>query len=653
MKKVRKEYRRYLGIGATIIVGIICIIGSYQYYTSYVETVIYDRLWSSVAYSAIQLYLFSSVVDPGEATPLLYEIGKWLAPLCTAYWVFKAAESVFRHNVLVMKRRFSSQKQIMIFGHNGTSELFMENLKKENGHPFIILAAQGDLEKEKRLNLERNGILVYQTDILGQNTLEQEESLKKLCLRKVDEIVLFYEDATLNFTLLKLLTEWAGESGIHQGQEKDKKRCCSVWCEDSTMKKIIIDYYDSRTGRKPWNLQIFDMPDMTAVELFKREPLYGNCLTWNLANYEKTDDNTLNGRKFLETMPQPHVLIVGFGRYGQAILRHTLLTGMVSCCSKVRKHDKLRVTIIDDNAGRCREIVEAAYPRIDKMCRITYIDSDIGSGSIEKKLFELPQITYIAICFSEQTLCVKAMEKIRSYLSTSEVHEKGREDMKLDVPIAVRMKTDGAVIEYWNGQNGGTESSHVFPFGDNEWILTRENVMQYKLEEEAKEFHRRYVGIQDCILTYGEKKEEEEKDREELWNKLNYELKESCRVQVLNKPYFQELIKLFGELPGKEEILSLEKKEFLQRLLLSPSLDSLAALEHGRWCNFCYTTGYAGYHPDPGEKRKIHMVKEGDKLYHGKVHNCLIDSWDEMKADERVNGTVVYDACSVYGYGED
>ncbi|MCI9148141.1 MAG: hypothetical protein HFG73_07740 [Hungatella sp.] len=646
MERFWKRYGRYIGAGVTVTAALVSAAGSYQYYTGYVEEVVYERLWSSVLYSVIQLFLFSPTVDTGEATPVLYEVGKWLAPLCTAYWLFRAAESVFRHNVAAIKRRFSSGKQIVVFGYHESSELFIRKLKKEDRQLQVVLVAQGDLEREKRLNLERSGFLVYQMDILDQELLWREDIIRKLCLHKAEEIVLFYEDPTWNFTLLKFLADWAKKQEDAFQYKKGRERSCSIWCEDATMKKIIADYYDSLEGIRPWNLNLFDMPELTAMELFKKEPLYANCFQWALENCE-------NREKFLEVVPQPHILIAGFGRYGQAVLKYAVLTGTLSFCSRVKRHEKLRVTIIDSQAQRCRETVEAAYPRIDRICRISYIDSDIGSGRIEKALFDLPRITYTAICFSEQSLCVKAMEKIRTYLSMAEIYERGREDMELQVPVAVRMKTDGAVIRYWNEQQGQSAGvCRVFPFGDNHEILTRENVIGYRLEAQAKAFHENYKEIQTCI-TGIRPEDEKKKDREALWNELDFESKESCRGQVLNKPYFQKLIKVMGALPDREAILPLEKTEFLKMLSACPSLDMLAAMEHERWCVFCYATGYGGFHEDPGEKRKIHMVKAGDKTYYGKVHNCLIDSWDQMKADERVNATVVYDVCGIYSYSQE
>lgn len=638
MKKMWERCKPYLGMVLTVAVGILAFIGSYQYYIGYPEEIVYDRVWSSSLYSALQLYLLSPTVDIGEATPLCYEIAKWLAPLCTAYWILKAAESVFRHNIAVLKRRWNRKKQVMVFGFHDTSELFLRNLKAEDKNQQLILVAEGDLEREKRLNMERNGCLVYQMDLIGE-----EERLRKLSLEKVEELILFYEDPTLNFALLKELVEWAKQERIPR---RKRKATCSIWCEDETMKKIIMDYYDAQTKGRLWNLNVFDLPDITAAELFREKPLYQNCLKW--AVQRQTGQKTLisDVQGFLEQIPQPHLLLMGFGRYGRAIFRQALLTGMLSDRSKIQNYEKLRITIIDKEAEACKEMVEAEYPRLSKICQIQYIDSDIGSARIEKELFRLPKITYIVICFSDQTMSVKAMEKMKRYLTTAELQNERGDDATFRVPIAVRMKTGGARIP----ADAAEDTSDLFFFGDNEQILTGENVICYQMEEEAKTFHERYQRIQSKIFG---SKEEGRQDREELWNQLNFESKESCRAQVLNKPYFQELIRLLGGLPKKEEVLSLEKEAFLEKLSNDPMLDILAALEHKRWCMFCYCNGYVGYHPDPKEKRKVHMIRQGDEMYYGKVHHCLIDDWEEMKTDAKANGTIIYDLCGIYGYAEE
>lgn len=136
---------------------------------------------------------------------------------------------------------------------------------------------------------------------------------------------------------------------------------------------------------------------------------------------------------------------------------------------------------------------------------------------------------------------------------------------------------------------------------------------------------------------------------EELWGQLNYEKKESNCAQAKCKNYMGELIELFPPLPERDAVLSCGKdlKDILAMLKENPVIDVLAAQEHCRWCMFHYASGYVGYHPDQAQKGKYHRL---ENQYYGKVHNCLIDDWDEMKRNETAGKTILYDVCGIYSY---
>ncbi len=46
----------------------------------------------------------------------------------------------------------------------------------------------------------------------------------------------------------------------------------------------------------------------------------------------------------------------------------------------------------------------------------------------------------------------------------------------------------------------------------------------------------------------------------------------------------------------------------------------------------------------PNQAGKIHVLREKERVWGGKVHNCFINDWKEMKADERVDAKIAYDA---------
>lgn len=636
--KSMEKYKNPISLGFTAAVTFLAVAGSYQYYTQYVEGISPDRLWSAVLFSAAKLYAFSPTVNAGAATPAFYEIAKWTAPLCTAYWLFRMLDALLRHRLEILSRFFRRQKQLVIFGYNRESEAFLHNLLQENSanRRRLMLVTEDPLEQEQRLSLEKKHILVWHKGLAEDDHSPSEKKWMQRWLGKCSEIILFYEDATINFILLRRLMAMPFKNNT-----EEKIRLCSLRCEDKSMKRIITNYYDEYTGSRLFDLNLFSMPEIAAADLFREEPLYRNCLA---RAADRIKAGTLQADQVLEQIPNPHLLIAGFGRYGQAVLEEALLMGRISCRSKVENYETLRVTIIDSDPNLCRNIIEARYPRADRLCTIHYIACEIGNPTVEQELDRLPPVTYAAVCFSDQAVNIRALEKLCRYFRITRKLREEEYCFAGEVPVAVRMKINGSIIRYLTVQerNGGQPGYILRDFGTEKRILTHRNVTRFHLEEEARRFNAAYAALQ----------REPVPGCEELWNKLSFEKKESNRAQVRSLPYMSALLSLLPALPPEKKILS-EGKDFhrLSELLReNPLLEALAAQEHCRWCGFCYTYGYVGRWPDRAEKGKEHRIFENGRQYYGMVHYCLIDDWEQMKADPDARETIIYDICAIYGY---
>lgn len=643
MKNMEK-YKNPIGLGFTAVVTVLAVAGSYQYYTQYVENIPVDRLWSAILFSAAKLYAFSPTVDVGVETPLFYEIAKWGAPVCTAYWLFRVLEALLRHRCEILARTFRRGKQILVFGYNRESEAFLHNLLEEdkaNKHRLMLVTEQ-PLEQEHRMALEKEHILVWHKNLLEEGTVSSENRWARRWLGRCGEIILFYEDATMNFVLLRRLMTLTARRG-----KDEKARTCSLRCEDKVMRRIITDYYDEYAGGKQFDLNLFSMPQIAAADLFRDEPLYRNCLDRAAEQLRK---GMVSSHRMLEQVPNPHLLISGFGRYGQAVLEEALLMGRISGSSKVEGYERLRITVIDSRPQHCRNIIESRYPRIDRLCQIHYITCDIGDPAVERELDRLPPVTYAAVCFSDQALNIRALEKLCRYFRVSRELRREEYCFSGEVPVAVRMKVNGSLIRYLTVQerSGGRPGYILRDFGTEKRILTHQNVTRFHLENEARRFNAAYAALQGGGVSG------EISGCEELWEKLNFEKKESNRAQVRSLPYMTALLSLLPALPSRQLVLTEGKdvRRLMELFKEYPMLESLAAQEHCRWCGFCYTYGYVGYYPGPGEKGKEHKVLEEGRQYYGMVHYCLIDDWEEMKADSAAQETIIYDICGIYGYGE-
>jgi hypothetical protein len=596
----------------------------------------------------VKLYTFSPTVGAGTATPICYELARWLAPVYTVYILIRGALILLRHNAEAFLRKWIPADELVVFGYNEKSDIFLKNLaddqKKKSVHDDsetqgkfrILLVTDKEMEKEQRLSLEQNGIIIYITDL--SNDKDAIDNYKYLRLNHMKKAVLFYEDPTRNLALLQRLRDYKPEN----------LDSCAVWCEDRTMKRMITGYYDQ------YNLTVFGLADMEATKLFDQDPLYKNCLMTQKP-YEKKS----SAAELLRHIPQPHLLIVGFGKYGQAVFEKALLTGTLSDRSEVPGYEKLRITIIDREKEWCQDVIHTRYPAIDHICSIHYIDCDIQSSKIEKALNHLPLFTYAAICFSDQTKCAVAVEKLRNYLSAEEVKQEAnrllKDRMQEKITIAVRLKRDHAVTKCLEDccKKLEKQSERIYQiktFGNLNEILMENNIFQFYIEQSAKKFHKKYKEqtekIEKGTQETSDNDTKPEKSEDQLWNDLDYEHKESNRAQVLNQSYFSDLK---NQLEGIPDETAIRGKSWKQITDCYKDLDTLASLEHRRWCNYCYCDGYAGY---GSKKDEIHIIKKEGETCIGKVHNCLIEDWDTMKKDDAVNGTIIYDIYSVIGYGE-
>lgn len=643
--RILKQPQKRWGMIVTAAVLVLAFVGSYQYYgdVRYAEEVNPERLWSAVFYSAVKLYAFSATVSPGRATPLCYEIAKWTAPLCTAYWIFQLAESMFRHQIGVLKRFLRRKKEIIVFGYNDKSDVFLKNLVKEKGRERrIILVTERLLEKEQKLAVERSGVLIYQLDSLTEQGMLR--TYERLHLERAEELALFDENPAWNFTVFTKLLELASrekKSGVWG--RLAGKIICAVWCEDKVMKKVITDAYDEFEGPKPFNLRVFSMAEMAADDLMERLPLFENCLMWADDKAEQKGTEAI-----FEEIPLPHVLIAGFGVYGQAVFERALLTGNLSDRSKVPGYEKLRITVIDRDISRCREFVRERYPGLSNLCRVEYIEGDIRSEQCVKRLLELPKVTYLAVCTSDQLVGISALERLGRRIAAMETERSDGNYIPVKTALAVRMKKDSAVVDFCLGERKGIFGGAV-SFGTEEALLTYANVMRSVQEEQARKFNFLYEKTRAGI--WGETVSE---TKEELWGKLGFEKKESCRAQVRSLPYFKALLARFPELPGQKEFLKPEEDAagFLKKLEEYSWVAALAAQEHRRWNGFCYSYGYAGYASDSRKKGKECWIEGKDGLIFGKVHPCLIEDWNEMKQDVYARERIIYDVCSLYVYSQ-
>ena len=673
-----RRNRKRLGTFLTAAAVLLAFVGSWQYYSdaAYAGNVVHDRLPSTVLYSVIKLFTFAPTVSVGAPTPICYEAAKWIAPLCTGYWIFSAAEAVLRNRFEKLYRRIGRKKQTAVIGFNEESITYIRNGKKD-GQDFVLFT-ESPMEEEQRIRLEREHIPVEDMWELEDAGAADKKKLKRF-FSTFSEAVLFSEDSLYNFSVLKNLMDHI--ESCPEGHDSGTRGFpCLLRCEDRLSEKLITEYCDSKKGRATIDVRLFDISGIAAGELFMREPLYKNCLEILKSDKKVSDPVNTNAGHDDETgmlrwIPDPHVLIAGFGSYGKAVLREVLLTGELSPFSAVKGYERLRITIIDRDARGAKEYIETSYPRMARIGDLEIIDADIGSMEVERRLERLPLPTYTVICFEDTGLSIAALKKLRSFfgLRRRELHGTTEyEACGITVTLAVRAeKGSRELMELLKMERELQDPCMITAFGDMSDILFRNNIADPELEKEAADFNYTYTRLERMMYGGSGKPKEDrtefvcadntgenglnryeiDSETAEAWEKLRYEKKESNRAQARNRPYIRALLKLLPPLPDKRELLCTDggTERILRKLEEYPWLDMLTAWEHRRWCNFHYASGYVGFDPDPDKKGSFgKIVGEDGQVYYGKVHNCLIDDWAEMKKDTYAASTIIYDICAIY-----
>ncbi len=306
-------------------------------------------------------------------------------------------------------------------------------------------------------------------------------------------------------------------------------------------------------------VKVFDKTELIARLLMQKYPL---------CNAVEFDENG-KAKEDLE------ILLIGFGRLGQEILKKFVANGQFEGINfKVRVYDP------------CYESIDGFYQlRYAQMLEnydIKFFDRDGRSRHLTSYINEnCSNIKYIVTAVGNEELGREIATSIQELL-----HEK-----KKSLPIY--QCTKNSVLCYRFNEERTISS------------LNDANILYGgKMDDLAKEINHYYCG--------------EDGSLEEQWAECDYFSRMSCRASA---DYLSSLFKRL-DLKGKN------KDELSQELL-----ENLAKTEHIRWMGFHYSMGFSGMDEQTLKDRAEQYRKDPSirilKDMSNKRHACLIP-WDEL-----------------------
>lgn len=566
----------------------------------------------------------------------VYLLAIFIAPYCTLSFMYKILKRLFR-----FRRRYQSDKHegIIIVGYNDEVKMLLDDYRKkrEQFSQYRIHIVAENISEEDEMQLLRDGVVIHNVDCLKLSGEELSYFFGQMKSNMAKKIIFFEEASERNFSLYKMFHEEKESATL----KEDVKFFCR--CENDAIMTLMEDFHDSQSD---FDMEIISIPQLRIQKTLKEKPLYD----YYVENKSLQKDTS----KW-----DVHLLIVGFGSLGQQMLLQTMQQGVFA------SDNKIIVDVVDFDIEEKSSIFfnnfHEDYVLIEKD-RIS-IPTDRADGTFEVRFHKMDirykefanilkkngdakhggVYTYAAVCIEDTKVGVHCLTEIQRYLRNCDINlEK--------VHIVIRMEMDKYLKGYLNENN--KTFKNVFAIAETKDVVTLDDLIHDRLDEEAKEFNRIYNSIQivsqsDDIIEEEQpviSKEKATKERKALWKKLKLFRRDSNRALALHsdvkeviwkamlktKNSNEELEKMFGDMgtllksQGNVWIYE-DEDEFVKKQSdqkLYPYASELSRLEHRRWCYFMASRGWRTARvQDKGKERAVLDLEK---------KNACLCTWDDL-----------------------
>ncbi len=585
-----------------------------------------------------------------------YSVAIFTAPYCTVVFLYKVLKKLFQ---IRSWKWFGKKDGIIVFGYNNEVKALLNEYsdvigskeksseKQEAYKKYRIHLVAENVSSEEEMKLLRNNIVVHKVDWLNLSTEQQRYFLSQMEAGQAKCIILFYESSVLNFSLYKMFHNPRNLELLNQ----NVKFFCR--CENEGIRGLLENFHDNESIET--DMETISIPELRIRNLLRNTPLH--------PYYEE------KGQKILAQSESDklHLLIIGFGKLGQQLLLQAMNMGVVS------SKNEILIDVVDfkmeEKQGIFANYFNENYVEMkDNRLRISSEKAD-GNFQVRfhqmdiryKKFYDVLKdngseenggmYTYVAICIEDEEVGIHCLSEVQKYLSRC-----SKEGSSNRIPVAVRMEMDRYMADYLNSND--KTYKNVVAIQEGREVLSFEELIHDKLNQDAKEFNWIYNNIKILDEKEQKKKQTDKTSPESAWRKLvlfkrdsNRALTEHARVKelifnrmMLVKSGKAELERCFGEngeLLKKNDgawLYASDLDEFVKRQSDNEAygfVSEMSRLEHRRWCYFMASRGWCGTdESDEGKKKEI-LEKE-------KKNKCLC-TWKDLADSADKKGNCPYD----------
>ena len=384
-------------------------------------------------------------------------------------------------------------------------------------------------------------------------------------IRKAKEIFITTEDDAEAIAIAQQINELLLNSNNSNLLSRFIKNFSRIFKHDASRKnlpKIITSIYS------PWlsvqfdglykgdNIRLFSKARIAARRLHLKHPPY------LIASAHKQTDL--------------HILIVGCGFYGEAIIHDILM----SCLTN--QYQRPRFTILDPLSISIRNNFKMRYPELEASADFSFItgslgentlySSDIASSNTDILISEMliekisphPELTAAYVCLPNETFCLSAALTLQSIFH----------NQNWAAPIFTRLPLMNNLLK--SSSHIPHEQAKIISFGSLDEIAHGSELHSKHLDEFGRALHEKYLKIKDIDVHPKSKLP---------WHELSEDLKDSNRrhiSHIVTKLFSIDINIETWLLKNWNDQISIPKNFHLSKSYQN-YINDLAKLEHLRW----------------------------------------------------------------------
>ena len=447
-----KKLKRWFGDYKWPLIGFMWVVAialGYLGFSKYFSAIGETRSSWDIFYRTLQLFALESGFVSGSVGWEL-QIARFLVPAAAAYTAAQALAIIFREQLQLFRVRFLKD-HIVICGL-GRKGLLLSGGFREREEQVVVI--EQDEDNGLLGNCREQGAII----LIGNAA--DPVLLRKARVNKAKYVISVCGGDGAN-----------AEVAVHARElvwdRKGKALSCLIHISDFQLCNLLRER-EIRLGKlDAFRLELFNVFESGARILLDDYPPFSKM--GEDYNY------------------RPHLVVVGMGRMGESLV----VNAARNWWDRDKKSgERLRITLIDREAGKKKESLCLRYPQLERVCDLRPVEVDIQVPEFERAEFLFDDqgrcdVTMVYVCLDDDSNALGAALMIRQQVRA------------LEIPIVIRMTQDAGLATLLRGKEDKPEGfANLHAFGLFDHTCTPDLISRCTYEILARAIHEDYFRIE-------------------------------------------------------------------------------------------------------------------------------------------------------------